>query len=186
MIFLTTKLKEFIKDRLTMIDNNEWDEFYFELFTCDDAQLLSAIGYVTEFMYECGVDPLQYMNRVPAGFLAGSDRSELIIPDHIKTIEIGAFRGMKNLTSVVIPKNCNTLAPNAFFYCTRLQHVTIKTNKQFFGDNVFGACPLLREITYEGTIADWLEFPLPDETILIHCIDGDVKVDDKGEVIYRS
>ena len=104
---MTNGVKEFIRERVHLIDNNLWDTFYDEVTIDDNFQLLYMIGELTEFLYSCGCDPLQYMTKIPVGYLAGSNRSEFIIPEHIKCIEMGAFRGVKNLRKITIPKKYN-------------------------------------------------------------------------------
>jgi hypothetical protein len=179
---MTKTVKEFVRERLHLIDTDQWEKFYDEVVNNDDFQLLYMIGELTEFLYSCGCDPLAHMTTIPVGYLAGSNRSEFIIPEHIKCIEMGAFRGVKNLKKITIPKNCNQISTNAFFYCSSLEEVNIQCTNQFFGDEVFSACSKLYDINYAGTKAEWLENPIHDVEFVINCSDGRLVVDAEGKV----
>ena len=179
---MTKGTKEFIREHLDLIDANEWDKFYDIVTFNENFQLLYQIGEVTTFLYDCGCNPLAYLTNIPTGFLAGSSIEEIVIPEGIKSIGIGAFRGAQNLRKVTLPKSCNQISTNAFFYCSSLEEVIINATNQFFGDNVFDACANLYEIKYAGTKAEWLENPLYDVDITIICKDGKLVVDAEGKV----
>ena len=179
---MTKGTKEFIREHLDLIDANEWDKFYDIVSLNENFQLLYQIGEVTTFLYECGCNPLAYMTNIPTGFLAGSSIEEIVIPEGIKSIGMGAFRGAQNLRKVTIPKSCNHIGTNAFFYCSSLEEVTINATDQSFGDNVFDACANLYEIKYAGTAKEWLANPLYDIDFIVICKDGKLIVDAEGRV----
>ena len=179
---MTRGTKEFIREHLDLIDTNEWDKFYDIVSLNENFQLLYQIGEVTTFLYDCGCNPLAYLTNIPTRFLAGSSIEEIVIPEGIKSIGMGAFRGAQNLRKVTIPKSCNQISTNAFFYCSNLEEVTINATNQFFGDNVFDDCSKLYEIHYPGTKAQRLENPLYDVDLVIKCKDGRLVVDAEGKV----
>lgn len=174
--------KEFIREHLDLIDANEWDKFYDIVSLNENFQPLYQIGEVTTFLYECGCNPLAYLTNIPTGFLAGSSIKEIVIPEGIKSIGMGEFRGAQNLREVTLPKSCNQIGTNAFFYCSSLEEVTINTTNQYFGDEVFSACAKLYNINYEGTKLQWLKHLIPDSDFVIQCTDGRIVVDEKGKV----
>ena len=97
------------------------------------------------------------------------------IPDCVKTIRSGSFRGCKNLEKVVLPKDlsriedqlfsgCNKLndvvIPNsvtyigkdAFSYCTELSNIQIPYGVQEIGDFAFMVCPGLQDIPIPSSV----------------------------------
>ena len=181
---MTKQTRDFIREHVNLIDSNSWNEFYDLMVKNQNFQLLIQIGEVTKFVMDCGCNPLAYLNRIPTGFLAGcNDIDTIVIPEGIKGIDLGAFRGCQNLKRVTLPKSCNEIGTNAFFYCSSLEEVYINSTNQYFGDNVFDACPKLQYIHYSGTIDEYLENPCHDSTIVVLCKDGEVTVDDGGNVV---
>ena len=107
---------------------------------------------------------------------------EIVIPEGIKSIGMGAFRGAQKLRKITLPKSCNQIGTNAFYFCPSLEEVTINATNQVFGDEVFGVCAKLYNINYAGTKLQWLEHPIPDPELVIQCIDGKIVVDAVGKV----
>ena len=90
-------LESFLRDNIVLINNNKWEEI-FNLLNSKDRFFKwgfnnIAIGWFTEMMLSCGINPLEYMNYVPQNFLNSIDLTKtiylktpghFIIPDHIK------------------------------------------------------------------------------------------------------
>lgn len=176
------ELKEFIREHLDLIDNNEWDKFYDIVSLNENFKFLYRIGEVTTFLYDCGCNPLAYLTNIPTGFLAGSSVEEIVIPEGIKSVGMGAFGGAQNLRKINLPKSCNQISTYAFYFCPSLEEVTINATNQIFGDEVFGRCAKLYNINYAGTKLQWLKHPIPDSELVIECTDGRIVVDEKGKV----
>lgn len=176
------ELKEFIREHLDLIDNNEWDKFYDIVSGNENFNFLYQIGEVTTFLHDCGCNPLEYLTNIPTGFLAGSSVEEIVIPEGIKSIGMGAFSGAHKLRKITLPKSCNQISTNAFYFCSSLEEVTINATNQIFGDEVFGVCAKLYNINYAGTKLQWLKHPILDPELVIQCTDGKIVVDAEGKV----
>lgn len=173
-------VKDFIRDRLELIDNDDWVRFYDEASMHDAFQWLSSIGEMTEFFYSCGADIIAHLEHIPLGFMAASDRDYVILPDHIKSIGVGAFRAMKNLEKITIPAGCTKIGTDAFFTCPKLKEVTILCTDQHIEEDAFSGCASLVKINYAGTIEQWLKNPIKDDLITVCCSDGNIMVDTAG------
>lgn len=79
------------------------------------------IPFVTLLLYSEGVDPLKYINYVPALFLANIDELTMItIPDNIKSINQYAFSSCTNLKEVTITSGL-TINGMAFEACEEVK-----------------------------------------------------------------
>ena len=146
-----------IEDSIALIDKNDFGNFYFELYQSYIAQV---IGWVTVCLLEAGIDPLTYLNYIPFCYLYGQVTDETYhIPNHIKTIGMGAFEGCMDIITVNIPKSVTTIGDYAFYDCTNLT-----------------------DIYYDGSIKDWAYvalngsniFPTNIREVTIHCTDQDI------------
>lgn len=80
------------------------------------------------------------------------------IPDLITTIDEGAFRGCKSVTSIIFPKTVREIKDYAFEGCTGLTGVltykdnTLPNNLNYIGDGVFHGCTGITEIALANKI----------------------------------
>ncbi len=108
-----------------------------------------------------------------------------IIPDDGSVTEIGAcsFIDNENIRSITIPKGIDKIGKYAFSGCNNLTEVIISNSVTEIGDSAFSECELLSNITYNGTINEWKSIKFGDEWAygipadVVHCSDGDVKID---------
>lgn len=97
---------------------------------------------------------VEYMRK---GFISNKETG-YIIPNNIKTIGVDSIP--PSLKSIVIPKSIKKIRPNAFDSST------------------------LTEINYEGTVEDWKKIDRPLYWTFmekIHCIDGDIIIEDRED-----
>jgi len=71
------------------------------------------------------------------------EAKELIIPDGVTKITIGAFYGNRDITSAVIPDSVRAIGFKAFFYCNALEKIIIPSSVATIGANVFYRCDSL-------------------------------------------
>lgn len=150
---MNNRIKQFIKDNLTLVDEDNWEAFW-GLVEKDEGNIfedMRDIKDLTEFLLECACDTLKNCTAIPEGYLCCSDRSEIKIPENINCINFGAFCGMVNLTQVTIPVTVEIIADEAFYECTNLQEVTILNPKIVLSGGTFRDCPNLMLIKYNGT-----------------------------------
>ncbi|MCH5152083.1 MAG: leucine-rich repeat domain-containing protein [Clostridiales bacterium] len=76
--------------------------------------------------------PLYYAARLHIEGAIG----EIVIPDHVKAIPAGTFRGT-GITSVVIPNGVTSIGEEAFENCVNLTSITIPDSVTYIGANAF-------------------------------------------------
>ena len=90
--------------------------------------------------------------------------AELTIPENIKQIGYGAFRGCRSLQKVTFNTGLEKIGDNAFEDCTSLREVYIPGTVEDFGHHVFMGCNALKSIEFEYgvysiDISDWTDLP---------------------------
>ncbi len=190
---------EYIKDNLNLIDSNNFTDLYDEV--AQDAR-----GNITSLLLEADINPLLYMDTVPAGYLPEQrDVKSITIPGNIKSIGDYAFKGCSNLTSITIPDSVTSIGSSAFGGCTSLTSITIPDSVTLIGGftffncaslasinipnsvksigrGVFYKCGLLKTINYNGSKEQWNlinkgpKWKYNSSLKTIHCTDGDIKL----------
>ena len=87
-----------------------------------------------------GVKTIRY------GAFCGTDVTEIVIPDSVRTIEDYAFYSNRTLTSVTLGSGVQTIGNDAFC-ATGLTEIHIPANVVTMGEDVFFACTELTDIT---------------------------------------
>ena len=75
----------------------------------------------------------------------------VVIKDGVTTIEEGAFRDCKNLTSITIPASVTKIGDYAFKNCENLANITISGSVTKIGDYAFSGCSNLIDVTILGS-----------------------------------
>ena len=120
---MTQNLKEFLnqKDTQEALASYNFKYIYEQL-----DKLSNQWEYIPEFtelMLSLGYNPLDYMTMVPPYFLYDSSIKEFTIPNHIKSIDVAAFKGCINLTNITIPDSVTSIGTSAFYGCKNLKTV---------------------------------------------------------------
>ena len=71
---------------------------------------------------------------------------DVIIPDHIHTINDYAFSSSRSLRSVFIPDTVQEIGRNAFYNCTSLRKVRLPKALSYIGRSLFARCVSLEEV----------------------------------------
>lgn len=113
---MTDRLKEYLKREhtLDLIDSSMWQELYDEA-----ANELSKYEMrdMTLFMVdEIGINPVDYMRRVPTAYYYDVNTPKIIIPSQIQTIDDDAFTN-SNIESLYLPKMLTKLCDESFNDC---------------------------------------------------------------------
>ena len=130
------ELKEFILKHSNLINENNFTQLYNEAKKAFQTPNLLC-PKLTEILLEAGINPLQYMDRIPQYYLAYSDISFINIPDHIKYISNSAFDGCHNLKKIEIPESVVSIGDDAFMDCDSLTSIIIPSNVSSIGSGVF-------------------------------------------------
>ena len=197
--FIMDELSKFIKAHVNEINNNNFAKVYED--TNDSLTPCLLTSKLTELFLDAGLEPLEYMQAVPANYLAYSKLTSITIPENITSIGRCAFSGCDSLTSITIPdsvtsigssafENCSGLTsiviPDsvtsidhwAFQYCTGLTSATIGNGVKSISRYAFWDCASLKDIYFNGTKDQWNVIKKIDSGIkncTIHCTDGDLK-----------
>ena len=197
--FIIDELSKFIKAHVNDINNNNFAKVYED--TNDSLTPCLLTSKLTELFLDAGLEPLEYMQAIPANYLAYSKLTSITIPENITSIGRCAFSGCDSLTSITIPdsvtsigssafENCSGLTsiviPDsvtsidhwAFQYCTGLTSATIGNSVKSISRYAFWDCASLKDIYFNGTKDQWNVIKKIDSGIkncTIHCTDGDLE-----------
>ena len=197
--FIMDELSKFIKAHVNEINNNNFAKVYED--TNDSLTPCLLTSKLTELFLDAGLEPLEYMQAIPANYLAYSKLTSITIPENITSIGRCAFSGCDSLTSITIPdsvtsigssafENCSGLTsiviPDsvtsidhwAFQYCTGLTSATIGNGVKSISRYAFWDCASLKDIYFNGTEDQWNVIKKIDSGIkncTIHCTDGDLE-----------
>ncbi len=111
------------------------------------------------------------------------------IKDGIVGIANGGFGPCNSLETVVLPDGLKYIGEKAFKECHSLISITIPSSVVSIGREALYGCWRLEAINYDGTMAQWnaiergnawdydASYSTDAETYVIHCVDGDIKVE---------
>ena len=80
----------------------------------------------------------------------GSQVTEYIIGNHVKSIGSNAFRDCSSLTSVTIGESVTSIGYAAFYNCSSLTSVTIPNSITSIGDYAFYGCSNITSVTWNA------------------------------------
>lgn len=147
---------------------------------------------LTLFCLEANINPLKYMDNVPANYcnlnLHFSDFSDpyvkylenLIIPDNIKSIHKNAFHDCKQIRTLTISEGVETIGDSAFYGCVRLKKLYLPSTLTRIGNYAFYGIPTARlAIKYNGTVEQFKQMSKAPfwwdgfDNITVSCTDGE-------------
>lgn len=142
-----------IEENIELIDHNKFMEFYDRI--VEQVPELTLIGEVTTLLYSASIDPLEFINEIPAGFFAGQeDIVSFEIPRHIKKIEMYAFQDT-SIEEINIPEGIIKIGNGAFSWNPQLKKITLPVSLEVLGTDAFEGCENLHDIYYNGTSTEW-------------------------------
>ena len=144
------ELSEFIKVHVNEINNNNFAKVYEDANDSLTPYLLT--NKLTELLLDAGLEPLEYMQAVPAEYLAYSKLTSVTIPDNITSIKDRAFFGCEELTSITIPDSVTSIGYSAFLGCKGLANITIPDSVTSIGSWAFRGCTGLTSITIPNSV----------------------------------
>ena len=181
-------IKKFIRDNVQLIDDGNWDEFYNRVAhntsVGDIFQMDDWIGALTEFLIECGCNPMEsFARNLPAAYLSGSRLDSVTITPQIWSLGCNAFAGMVNLRSILIPKNVEVINLHCFEDCAALKYVRIDNPDVSIHETAFDGCINLHSVDFAGTVLQWRETDIILYKAVVTCSDGCVVYDEHGDFI---
>lgn len=100
--------------------------------------------YVPKSLTELKVNQI---SEVPSyAFSDCSSLKNIIIPDNVTKINIGAFKNCNNLETFVIPAEITEIANYTFYGCFSLKEINIHEKITKIGKNAFNYCNSLKEL----------------------------------------
>ncbi len=175
---MTQITKEIIETHIDLIDNNEYDKLYDQLaYSCR----YRSISDFTKTLLQAGINPLNYLTRIPEAYMWRSDITTLHnIPRAITDIGDSAYAVCESLTSIILPEKIGYIGHSAFDGCNHLSYVELPKSLQRIRSGAFQSCDQLKEVIYHGTTDQWnhieiAESAFPyDHQVNIKCTDGTV------------
>ena len=98
-------------------------------------------------MYAAGINPLDYLDRVPQHYLYYSTVTDPELPEGITEIEHGAFANSA-IEVLNVPNSCETVFSYACMSCHQLKSVHLGENVVSIGNNAFFNCENLSEVNF--------------------------------------
>lgn len=152
---ITNRLKNFIEDNISLIENRDFKELYEKAYAMDSGINVSDLTHV---LYSIGMDPLEDLRYIPVSFLEACDALiEVDIPIHIERIDESAFYDCNNIESITIPKNVTELASWSLAGCDNLRKIVILGDVERIDRLVFGQSPKLEIIYCTQKTAELIE-----------------------------
>lgn len=113
---MTNKLKEYLKRERTLdlIDLNMWQELYDE--AADELSTYEMRDMTLFMVGEIGINPVDYMRRVPTDYYCNVTTRKIIIPSQIQLIDYNAFTN-SNITNLYLPTMLKNLCDDSFNDC---------------------------------------------------------------------
>ena len=156
---MSPEIKTFLEQHKTDLLENNFTKLYIDV-------NYDYIYELSEVLLEAGINPLEYMIRIPNEFLYGSAYSikDFKIPNNIVSIGKHAF-SYTDLVEVVIPEGVKRVGDRAFSGCLDLTTVYLPSTVTDLGRSIFARCPNLKTVVYNGTFDQFENTPKWDQWI---------------------
>lgn len=176
MKFVNPYLKKFIERHADLLAGCDFDQLYRDLQNTVSMNW-ESIGEFTRMLLEAEINPLDYLEEVPAAYLfQGQDEksafppSKLILPSNIKIICKLAFARCSQLKEIVLPEGLDFIGSEAFQYSglekinlpnslTRLREAAFKGCQSLTHINIPTSLSGLEDETFAGSGLEEIEFP---------------------------
>lgn len=163
------------------INNGDFESIYKDRLVFFQPMLASEISQI---FLNSGINPLNYLNKVPNAFLIGADIDQIEIPNGIIEIRSSAFNDCTNLTKIEIPNSVDKIGAYAFYHCANLKYIKFSKNIEtiprgicancvslefaylpdklkIIKENAFNGCSKLQDIVLPRGIKTIKSFALP-------------------------
>ena len=86
--------------------------------------------------------------EIASSAFAGSQLKSFVVPDTVKVVPAGCFKGSTKLQTVTIPLSVLSIGAEAFMGCSSLNNVAIPSSCTYIGDSAFENCTSLTEFDF--------------------------------------
>ncbi len=138
-------VKKLLESNMELVDSNDFEQLYKE------ARKSGVSTDLTVVLQQAGINPLEYMNKIPASFANGFTNYEFDIPDHITEIGDEAFMN-SSLKEITIKSACKRVRSSAFAYCNLLQTVNFEPGCVKIDSGAFYNCSFLKTVNLPDTL----------------------------------
>ena len=164
---MITTIKKFIEAYIDLIEENNFEALYNKAFEDDnvDDEVYQSLGEMTDELYACDIDPLEYMTYIPCHYLTASRLTEISVPAHINELVMGCCSS-SNLNYIELPEGITEIPGYSFYDCYNMESILIPKSVKFIDRNAFSEDHIFKVKCYEGSYADkwadehglWTEF----------------------------
>ena len=90
--------------------------------------------------------------ETPEGYWINGTITKVVLPNSIKKIRDGAFKGCSSLKNVNIPNSVTVIGIEAFAWCSSLEYISIPNSVTIIGSEAFEGCSHLKTVIglYDG------------------------------------
>lgn len=178
MMGVTQAALRLIKDNLNLIEENNFNKLY----EIADNEMTDC-SPITAVLWEAGIDPLPYMDRLPADYMRRNENiSYFTVPGNCKSIRIGSLEECQKLKKIDIKEGVKEIFYGAIYNNPELEEIILPKSIEGLNRYCIDSCPKLNNIFYNGTIKEWEDnvyvseqafYEVGDSNIIkIKCKDG--------------
>lgn len=178
MMKVTQTALQLIKDNLELVEENNFNKLY----DIGDSKMADC-SPITAVLWEAGINPLPYMDRLPADYMReNKDISYFKVPGNCKIIRIGSLTECQNLKKIDIEEGVKEIFYGAIYNNPKLEEIILPKSIESLNRYCIEGCPKLNNIFYNGTIKEWEDnvflaeyafYEVGDSNIIkIKCKDG--------------
>ena len=161
MITLSDSLKKRILKHEEEINNYQFIPIYADL---NSDYFEVTTGYFTDMMLSIGIDPAEYIGRLPEFYMCGSQATEYAIPNRITDIPQWAFARCEKLEEISIPETVAYIWSYAFFDCKSLKNIEFPDRLLVLSNNALEGCTSLERVNIPRDLASLGEQAFKDCT----------------------
>lgn len=152
MIDFLENVTQFLESHKDLLNRYDFDELYNEAHKTTGDEYVSISGMTSIFL-EAGLNPLQYMSRIPDFYFESNKAiTSIEIPNNITSIGNNAFDGCKGLTNIVIPDSVTEISDYAFASCENLKTIILSENLKSLPYCVFYDCKSLTRVVIPNSV----------------------------------
>ena len=106
--------------------------------------------------YHIGSDGVLYNSKETVLMLypAGSDTTEVQVPDSVQFVDPYAFSAAPNLTKITLPETVTDIGEGAFSSCTALKEITLPVGLTKFDGSLFADCTVLESVAIPESVKE--------------------------------